>query len=137
MGYGFKGSFTLGELPDVAAMAHREIAYVQSVSDPFSGYGFSLRYSSATVHEAKALMIPLSLFAPRNTFIYIDYQTWAGPTDYCGGFAYRAGRKISGSDVEIEEDHESRGLTTLVAYLGPKLVNGIFAPFSRGFFPNT
>lgn len=79
----------------------------------------------------------LSKLLPNSKIAYINYVTWAGPVDSVFGFACQNGVLIEGSEQEKNKDPQKEVLISLLRIVGAQAPTSYFAPFERGFFPNT
>ena len=139
MGYSFEGVFIKDSsiTPEDAAKLFG--GHAQAISEPFQGIGVSFE-ETLTQHsgdEIKKAIMRHSKALGDCVVVYINYSTFGGPCEHCYGFACRDGDMVSGSEVETEDDLHNEALKHLLRYLGVNREGSHFAPFRRGFFPNT
>jgi len=85
----------------------------------------------------RARVLKASQQLPDSRIAYIDYSTFGGPPEYVAGFACKNGEVIEGSEQERDDQNAREVLPFLLRMVGAKSPTFYFAPFERGFFPNT
>jgi hypothetical protein len=137
MGYHFDGIFADGDIT-VDAMSRLFPSEAKEISEPFRGVGVSLKGRPGDF-DLDAALRRASSEHPDSTFVRVVYETFGGLADHCAGSAYRRGAQVPGSETSEEEDDASiEALIKLIKYLGVTLnSDGYFAPFERGYFPDT
>lgn len=136
MGYRFEGVFV--ERPALSAEDLEKLfqGFAREIEQLFVGSVVSFKEERDQI-SIKPYVLEKSKQLPNSKMAYIHYSTWGGPVEYVFGFACQNGVLIEGSEQGKEDDLQNEVLILLLKIMGAEPSNGYFAPFERGFFPNT
>lgn len=134
MAYHFQGVFIERPVNDLKELEKLFGGYARAIEAPFVGVVVCFTAKS-TVFSAQILR--LSKQIPESRLVYIDYSTFGGPPEYVTGFGCQNGQMIEGSWQKRDDKNAGDALLHLLEFVGAKSPEFCFAPFERGFFPNT
>ena len=136
MSYMFAGFFATPILQKPDRLPERSVWRV--IETPFQGVGISLPFLEGKVPvlaNIMALFTELGLDAAES-WMYINYDCWAGEIDWVYGLGRHAGQTFGAFD----EDTTSRTQETYLALMeafGVSAEDALnFAPFARGYWEN-
>lgn len=129
MAYAFTGIFSNAPEADPAALPQGHI--FRQVTRPFTGCGILAPGLTASFPDCIAYLDRLGIAG--SDWVFLDYQTWAGPIERVIGIGQRDGvafGPIRGDGAE----GETAFLAVLDAFGLPEPASVYFAPFERGFW---
>ncbi len=129
MSYSFSGFFIKNRQVDSATI--REGHVYREIADPFAGCGILTPNMQPSFSDC--LNYLNSLGVSDNDWIFVVYQTWAGPADYVLAIGSRAGKPFG--PIEGDGDPAEEAFDEALDAFGLQEGAGIFfAPFERGFW---
>ena len=158
MSYTFDGVFIESPEQDIEELEKLFNGYARKITAPFMGVVISFKEAdseeeNAQENEAPQLydrekehakvrerILEKSEQLPQSNVAYIYYQTFGGQLDFVYGFACRSGTLLENSERCTEDEDEPDGndiFLSLQESVGAKSPRAYFAPFERGYFPNT
>ncbi|NOR64145.1 MAG: hypothetical protein GQ535_16865 [Rhodobacteraceae bacterium] len=129
MAYSFKGFFSTAS--DINRSALPDRCVFRNVTEPFKGCGILAPSMPPVFDECEDFLRMLGI--SENDWLFLDYETWAGPVDYVLAFGRRS--NIRFGPIEADGDAAEDAFYQALSEFGlGEDIGVIFPPFERGFF---
>ena len=129
MAYAFKGIFSKSAKIDQTALSSEHV--FREVTEPFIGCGILTPDMPQSFDECSNYLKFLGILD--RDWMFLDYQTWAGPVDYVFAMGSRSG--VMFGPIEADGDTAEDAFFQALEAFGLEEGEGaIFPPFERGFW---